>query len=311
MRYKIAASKIQEVISKTYFANDGDLYEKVYWPFLKERFPNCEAFWRHLVVPNTKRIQLDVKDPSERILPREGVCEDITDIASVHYSMFLNLMWSYDHLQNSQPSSFEDFCIHLASACDLAEEFLQDTYLLTLECTGEQSEVLEKLSKEQFLKLAAEWYDDNYSRVHKHYLKKAKARPIILPGRKDVLGEYFGGSEDWNQYRRYTQKIREYRNVIAHDVQIGRFATIGGVTLVPKKEKIQSYKRWSDVFAARRDGQKLRNDFINMTEQMILDIGKLEVILNKLWEKPLEDLKKLFFEDRNEILLTKYNIELT
>ncbi|MDP2898774.1 MAG: hypothetical protein Q8Q12_19725 [bacterium] len=311
MRYRITASKIQEVISKTYFANDGDPYERRFWPFLKERFPNCETFWRHLVVPNTKRIQLEVKDPSERIRPREGVCEDITDIASVHYSMFLNLIYSYDHLQNFRLSSFEDFYIHLVSACDLAEEFLQDTRSLTLECAHEESEVPQKLGKEEFLKLAGEWYDDKYAKVYEHYVRKGKAARVTLPGRKNLLGQYFGHSENWKEYRRCSRGMREYRNVIVHDVQIGRIATIGGVTLVPKKEKIQSYKRWSDVFAARADGERLRDDFINMTEQMILDIGRLEVTLNKLWEKPLEDLKKLFFQDRNEILLTKYNIELT
>jgi len=67
---------------------------------------------------------------------------------------------------------------------------------------------------------------------------------------------------------------------------------------------------WSDVFAVQQDIQKLKNDFINMKEQMILDIGRLEIILNSLWAKPINDMKKLFFEDKNKILLDKYNIDL-
>lgn len=315
MVYKITLDKIEEIISKTIFANEGDKYERIYWIFFKKRFPNCETFWRYFVVPLTKRIELETKDPSERIRPREGISEDVKDIASFHYSMFLNLIYSYDHLLNFRLSSFEDFYIHLVSACDLAEEFLLKTYLLILECTDQKSEILQELKKEDFLKLAEKWYDENYSKVYENYLKKGKVKPIRLPNRGNVLDEYFKkDSEDWKnwkEYKRHTQKIREYRNIIVHDVKIGRIISLGGIPLVPKKEKIQNYKKWSYVFAVQKDVQKLKSDFINMIEQMILDIGQLEVILNKLWARPIKDLKKLFFDDKNKILLKKYNIDLT
>ena len=310
MGYKIALSKINDIISKTHFANDGDIYEKSYWIFLKERFPNCEKFWKKFVVPLTKRIELETKNTNERIRPREGVSEDIKDIAAFHYSMFLNLIYSYNHLQEFRLSSFEDFYIHLASACDLAEEFLLKTYLLILECKKQKSKILQELRKEDFLKIAEKWYDNHYSKVYENYLKKGKPFPIKLPSRNNVLDEYFKNQEDWNEYKKYSQKIREYRNIIVHDIQIGKIINIGGVILVPKKENIQRYKKWSDVFAVQQNIEELKSDFINMKEQMILDIGNLEVILNKLWNKPINDLEKLF-EDRNEILLKKYNIDLT
>ena len=44
---------------------------------------------------------------------------------------------------------------------------------------------------------------------------------------------------------------------------------------------------------------------------MNLDLVNLMRILNQLWVKPLGDLKKLFYEDRNERLLEKYNVELS
>lgn len=310
MRYKIALGKIENIISKTHFANDGDSYERLYWTFFKERFPNCETFWRYFVVLFTKRIEIEIKDTNERIRPREGISEDIKDMASFHYSMFLNLIYSYDHLQNFRLSSFEDFYTHLGSACDLAEEFLLKVYLLILECRDQESKILQELEKEDFLKIAGGWYDDNYSKVYENYLKKGKPAPIKLPSRKNILDEYFEDQEDWREYKRYSQKIREYRNIVVHDIQIGKIITIGGIPLVPKKEKIQNYKKWSYVFAAQQDIQKLKNDFINMKEQMILDIGNLEIILNKLWNKPINDLRMLF-KDKNKILSEKYNIDLT
>lgn len=311
MGYKIALNTLEDIISKTYFLNDGDRFERTYWTFFKERFPNCETFWRYFVVPITKRIEIESKDPNERIRTREGVAEDVRDVASFHYSMFLNLIYSYDYLQNFRLSSFEDFYTHLGSACDLAEDFLLKTYLLILECKSEKSKILQQLEKNDFLKLAENWYDHNYSKVYEDYLKKGKPVPIKLPSRQDILDEYFSASENWEKYKGHTQKIREYRNIIVHNVQIGKFTTPDGIAFVPKKEKIQNYKKWSDVFAALQDIQKLRNDFINMKEQMILDIGNLEIILNNLWAKPIDDMGKLLYKDKNELLLNKYNINLT
>jgi len=313
MGYKVALTKIKDIISKTHFANDGDSYERLYWTFLKERFPNCETFWRYFIVPFTKRIEFEIKDPNEKIRPREGISEDIKNVVSFHYSMFLNLIYSYDHLRHFKLSSFEDFYTHLGSACDLAEDFLLKTYLLILESTDQKNDILQKLNKEDFLKLAEKWYEDKYSKAYENFLKTGKpiALSSIPPGRIKILDEYFKDQEDWRQYKRYSQKIREYRNIIVHDIQIGKIITIGGVPLVPKKEKIQNYKKWSYVFAAQQDIQKLKSDFINMKEQMILDIGGIEVILNDLWTKPINDLRKLFFNDKNKILLKKYNIGLT
>jgi hypothetical protein len=307
MGYRIELSEINDIISRTYFGTDGDPFEKAYWPLLKERFPNCEAFWRHLVVPYTNRIESPIK---ERIRPREGIAEDIERIGSVHYSMFMNLIYAYEHLQNFRLSSFENFYTHLGSVCDLAENFLLRAYLLSLECKNQKSVVLHKLNKADFLKLVKKWYDDDYVKAYKNYLKKGKPPLIEIHKIQTVLDEYFRGLEKWKEYKRRTQKIREYRNVIVHDVQIGRIIVNGNIELVPKKESIQNYRKWSKVFAVQQDIPKLKKDFINMKEQMILDIGTLEIILNELWKKPIDELTKLFFEDKNEILLKKYNIDL-
>ena len=327
MGYKIELSKINDILSKTHFANDGDSKERLYWTFFKERFSNCENFWRYFIVPFTKRIddyQIKIiagadytseseflnQDPSERIHPREGISQDIQDIGSFHYSMFVNLVYSYDNLRNFRESSFEAFYMHLTSTLDSVEEFLLKVYLLILECTGQKSGILRELKKEDVLKLAQKWYDAKYSKAYENYLRKGKTVLIRIHSRENALDKYFENSEDWKEYKRHAQEIRAYRNTIVHDIQIGRLVTEGADQLVPKKEKIQHYKRWSYVFAASEDILKLKDDFINMTEQMVLDIGKLEIILNKLWDRPINDIRKLFFEDKNKILLKKYDIDL-
>ena len=310
MESRVILSEVEKIISKTYFHNDGDVSEQQWWTFFKERFPNCETFWRYFIVPFTKRVDPQGKSSENRIYAREDVSDDIKTMGTLHYSMLKKLIYSYDHLQNFRLSSFEDFYTHLVSSCDLAEEFLLKVYLITLECKDQKSSVLQELDRDKFLELAGEWYDKNYSKVYENYFKKGKFLSIKIPNRKNVLDEYFNKSENWKEYKKFGQKIREYRNVIVHNVQIGKVLVRDNVILVPKKEKIDNYKELSSVFAAAQDIQKLKVDFINMKEQMILDIGALEIILNNLWNKPIEDLKTMLYEEKNPVLLNKYNIGL-
>jgi len=232
----------------------------------------------------------------------------IGKICSLQYSMLMNLIYAYDHLQNFRLSSFENFYSHLASACDLAEDFCWKSYLLILESRGKESEILQSLKKEDFLKLASDWYDKNYSKVYQNYLTKGKSPPIRLPSRRDILDEYFQGAEDWKNYKNFARVVREYRNVIVHNIKLANLA-IGGFILVPKKEKVQNYRSWSKVFSVVEDAPKLKDDFIDMKEQMILDMGFLQIMFNNLWSKTIAEMRELFFVEKNHILVEKYDIE--
>ena len=277
----------------------------------KDEFPNTEIFWKYFVVPSTNRINKLITNPEERIRHREGISNDIKDLGALHYSMFMNLIYANYQLEHFGLSSFENFYTHLGTSCDLAEEVLMRAYFLTLECTNQKCKVLQELGKDEFLKMAATWYEKNYKTVYEHYLNKGKPPPLKLPSRTNVLEEYYDNEQSWKQYKSFSQRIREYRNVIVHDIQIARIITSPTGVVVPRKEKIQAYKKWSSVFAVRGDSKKIAEDFIDMKEQMNLDIVNLMKVLNDLWVKPVGDLKKLFHEDRNESLLEKYNLQLS
>jgi hypothetical protein len=303
VQYIVTLGSAIETIKKTYFANDGDYYEKSYWPLLKDRFPNGEDYWRHFVVPITKRMEANVSDQRQRTLPREHVSEDILDLASLHYSMFMHLVCGYDHVMSPRLSSFEDFYSHLAAACDLAEDFLLGTCLLSIECIGGRTGVSQLAKREDSQKPA----DDRCETP----LGKTGLAPTALPGRQGVLDEYFGGSDDWREYKLHSKKVREYRDAIVRNIQIGRAIVAGDMMLVPRKEHIQEYRKWPSVFAAAEDPDRLQRHFIDMKEQMILDTETLEVMLNKLWHRPISDMKRLFFDDKNAVILGKYQITPT
>ena len=114
-------------------------------------------------------------------------------------------------------------------------------YLLAGHCRGHNSPLLQALSKEEFLVLAADWYEKRYPKTYEHYARRGKPAPIYLPGRKDVICEYIGEGT-WKAYDRVSRPIREYRNVIMHDVAIGAILGGNGIRIVPRKECIQNYE---------------------------------------------------------------------
>lgn len=308
---KVPYDDLKKLIEASSYGLSGDASERQHGYILADCFPNSEKFWKHFIVPFTNRINLGNIDPSQIIHVREGTSKDLHDIGSFHYSIFYNLLLAHLALTTKHSSYFESFYTHLGSICDSVEEFLIKVYFIIQECEKTKSEVLEKLSKESFLQLAGEWYDENYNKVYEYYLSVGKPPPIRLPMRSSVLEEYFKKSIDWKNYKRFSQKIREYRNVIVHNFQIAFILFPNGVSYVPKKECIGKYKKWDDVFTGAKDPNKFKQDFIQRELQMTHDLKDMMIILNNLWEKPITDMSKLFFIDKNQILLAKYNLSFS
>lgn len=306
---KIQLDNILKASELASFETDGDVYERKYYHLVNSIFPNCQAFWKRFVIPMTNRI-CEGMTPEQRIRPREEISLDVLDISMLNYSVFMKLIYADNHFLDTVISSFEDFYSNLVSSCDLAEEFLLKFYLLFGECYNKKSEVLTKLSKENFLVLAENWYDNNYSELYENYYIKGKPNPIRIPSRKNILDEYYNGDLSWKEYKTFTQALRTFRNVIIHETKMGSIQIGRREFLVPRKEKIKKYKRITDVFAVLNDTRVIETDFVIKEAQMRSDIDNLQRLLNKIWDKPLNDFVKLFYEENNKILLKKFNLEL-
>jgi hypothetical protein len=307
--YKISIARLKELQSAIHFVNDGDGHEQASWSLFSERFPNLERFWQRFIVPMTKRIELDFPQQG-RHERRDGIAEDLWMTSYLHYSTFMHLVYAAQHLQQPMLSSFGDFYSHLGSACDLTEDFLCKAYLLVLFCKAEKSKTLQGLSKPEFLAIASILYDTRYPKLYEHYYSKGKGFPLKIPARPNIVGEYFRDDESWMKYRKFSDTLRTYRNRIVHDVLIGEILDARGAPLVPKRERISSYQKLSDVFAAAGSPEKLKADFILMREQTVGDYAELQARLNALWARPLADMDFLF-QSRNPILLEKYNLSLS
>jgi hypothetical protein len=177
MTYEISLSSLRKIIRLARFASFGDDAERTYWPLFKERFPNCELFWQLYAVPTSKRLELKPGEPGFANR-RDGISKDFWTIQLRHYSLFLQFIYASCHLKLTAPSSFADFYSHLGTACDLAEDILLSSYLMILDFKGMQSPILQRLSKEEFLKIAGDYYDKQYSRMYENYHSKGRNAPL-------------------------------------------------------------------------------------------------------------------------------------
>lgn len=290
------------ILTNTFtYKSIGDKYEIIYGDTVIDNFKNSEVFWQKFITPITKRVDTAIINPNDRIRPRQNISLDLQELSSIHYSVFLNLVYAGQCLATKHLSYFENFYAHLGSACDLAEEFLTQLYFISLACEEKETEILEKLSKGKFLDIAKQWYDKYYASTYQHYLSKGKAAPIKLISRSNILDEYFSNSKEWKEYCNTALQIRTYRNVVVHNTQIASI-WVGSQVFVPKKKRIQDYKKWHQVFSVKQD--RFPHDFIERDQQMQNDFIELKEKLNSIWEKPLEHFSKLLYFDKNSKLLS-------
>lgn len=308
VRSKLIRITKQSIVaaSLSTFQKDGDANEIQYGSLVVPYFPLCERMWATLVVPATNRILNNI-NPQIRIRPRNNVDNRIQDIGSIHYSMFLNLIYANHCLSGKHISFFENFYAHLGSAFDLAEEFIIQLYFLFLHIEDKKPKILSKLNMFQFLMIAYKWYKKNYKTTYQHYLIKGKHAPVHLISRADILKDYLGKTKERKAYVRQSQKIRTYRNIIVHNIQIGSL-NIGGQYYVPKKEKILDYKAWRKVFSVVPSSIEFKNNFVNRNQQMQNDYIESLKILNDLWKKPLSDFQAYFHIKANVILQGLYDL---
>lgn len=217
--------------------------------------------------------------------------------------------WQDSEDYRRRRSYFYDFWAHLVSTLDLTEMFLLTCYALKLESWGEEINT-PKLDKDTFLDSARKWYNERYPREYTRFLGEWKPVTWSIQRRMDLLANYFGCSKELDDYSRYSQGARTYRNCMVHSTGFANMKILTGNLghLVPRKDRIRDYKGliWSEQMDRILDKQE---DAIPSVQLMKLEFDSVQDILNKLWTRRIHDTEKLF-ESRNEILQQKYNIEL-
>ena len=301
----ITKKKLIEITNIVSFENNGDSNEQKYSEIINNNFNNCEKFWKKIIVPQTNRIE---NSQERNISKRKNISEDLKKVADIHYSIFNHFIFAHNHYAKIIISSFEDFYYHIGTICDLAESLMLHCFFIISDCKNIKIKKIEELSKDDFLNLAGEWYEKNYLKLYDNYFRKGKSIPLNLPSRKNILEEYFFDSKEYVEYLKYARKIREFRNIIAHDQIIGRIKEEGNI-LAPNLSCIHKYRRWEDVVNVINDQKKIKRDFSEISLHMKNSMDELQNLLNQIWVILIDDFKKLIYEDENPKMLQKYNIQ--
>jgi hypothetical protein len=305
MTIRLLTSDFKEYLRQFNYKKNGDTYEINFGHTVVDVFSNSELYWQLFVIPMTNRIDNSIV--IDKIGARKSISIDIYELSRLNYSVFINLVFAKQCISNKQISFFENFYTHIGTVCDLAEEFVTQLYFIKLICEQRETEILQKLSKTEFLEIAEEWYDKYYSSAYEHYLSKGKTAPIKLISRANILDEYYSNALEWKEYSKFALQIRTYRNVVVHNPQIGGHI-IDGKMYVPKKGEISNYKKWYQIFAIDANSNKFKRDFIEREYQMVEDLRVLKEKLNNLWIKPIDDFNQLLYIDKNQTLLKKYDL---
>jgi hypothetical protein len=293
------------------FESAGDRFEQDFGRYVLDEFPNCQRFWQVFVVPLTQRMTSSPDDNPDWIRFREGLPESLEDIAMAHYSMFFNLFCAHLHAEAQELYSFEDVYVRLATACDLADAVVEKWYAMLVRCRGAESKILTKLSRIEFMEIAANIYDKEYADIYKHYLSKGRFYRFEVPRARHLLQEYLGNEDWWAEFERERQRIRTYRNRIVHNVRIGRILEAGDTYLVPKPECIGEYRTWRDVEKVAGDSDLKKRDFAMMWDQAPTDIFRIESLLNTVWDRLIEDFLKEFYCEERSALRESFDIEFS
>lgn len=266
--------------------NGGDYWEKMFWPFLKDRFSKYEKFWQEFIIPLTNR-------PRD-IQIRDGVHPLLEEMAMAHYSTFYHLGATFGlmNLNNEnekntldterQPGLHSEMFFRLSSATEMIDRLIFIVWKIGVELALLPN-IESMTDHENRIKSYVE--DGDYTKDLNRFKRKGQSVSKTFHTIRDVvpsLSLIVANNEGWtNCYSKFKilsdQEIRRYRNTLAHNPIQGT-KELNRDKLLPKIEKLSDYTLWSNVF--KGDDA----DFVNI-DQLIEDLtNQLADTADSLWE---------------------------
>lgn len=256
----------------------GDLYEQRFLATLSTSFPNYEIFWQRFIVPLTRR----ASDGSIHL--RSDIDPLLEMSAMAHYSVFFHLGVTYE-MRGSE--FFEDTFFHLSAATEMVEKLILSIAKILVERIEGQP-IANYLDEEDIHQKIQNYWDnqkDGYERHYDRFLESGRTVNYSFHAIDDVVRQLFSqqgkeAEKDCGAWYSLTNKIRHYRNVIAHNPRLGHILDpTTNLRIVPKEDKLSNYKLWSSVIYNRNPG-----DFIRL--EVLVDEYQTTLVAktNSLWE---------------------------
>jgi hypothetical protein len=283
-------------------AQDGDQSERMYGHYLAAHFAAYEMLWGEFIIPLTNR--------PANIGFRKGLDPLLARMAETHYSIFRHLVSAHQllDLAKSPPMDAETlydavFCF-LGAATEMAEDFLV---------------VWARLQAPESLAGFAPREPDSTAGELREYLRSQEyqsdrqvflqgGRPVNFPlhSEEEIILECLGEAGDdasrpWSVFRSVRNRVRHYRNTVAHHPLVGKWVTKEGELLYPREPYLAALDSWQKVRANRNrrlydDPARIAHGFLTETEQA----------LNNLWLALLPLLRSVARDSRYTKLIPHY-----
>jgi hypothetical protein len=330
----VHSTRLLELLEQASFQTNGDIYEQAFGNLITAQFPNCERFWKLFIIPFTERMSGYPESLSTNIGARNLQTTELEELSASHYSVFIHLGYAHSHLSNYLSTkemiadaakqghvainlmpSIENFYVHLGTICDLTEQFLEQCYFILLRCNGEVPFLLKKMQESDFMEMMHEWYDRHYSAAYEYYLSKGRGYPINFPDKRgayipeEFVAKYLNSVDTWENYKKFSKAIREFRNIIAHNVFFGRGMASDGEIFIPRPEKASQFKKWHAIKPILQDRDKASEVLVAASQQLDNDLTNLKTILNQLWEPVIQAFSAEFYSSEKNVLRSIYELE--
>lgn len=324
-------------LSEMTIEENGDDFEKSFFPDIADKFPNFQKLWQLLVIPTTHRIYFlsdflenpcirrnrqDIEsstcnpfspsfdwaafEEKEKLKPtkidtRPEVSKDVKNLGLIHYSILLHLKYSWSHIKSKSEDYLEDALVHLASIMDLVEEFATHIQLLFCRANKIESHSLQKLTENEFVELAKEWYEEFYPNTFEYYQSKGKFRSISIPCRKNIVHEFFQKEKTWKNFENFFIKIKTYRNKLVHAPFMLNVKYKDAI-FVPTLGKILDYQHYDLIREATKKKEVFDRDFLLKEAMIESTYEKALIHLNSIWPYFYNVFQNMMVS-RNEIFL--------
>lgn len=255
---------------------DGDLYETRYWSFLKENFPNYEVFWAQFIVPLTGRTE------RQGLALISGTHPLLENIAMAHYTVFYHLGVAVDLQERLGQEFSEDILFHLSSATEMVDRLVFELAKLRFFLVG--GDLASKFTEEDVPSIVEKYLSSKeYSKAFARFLHRGQSVNVRLYNPADVTMQFMQNiseqaRNDFESWQKTANRIRHYRNTLAHNPKLGVLSKTGETIYVPKESELHKYELWSSV-----TNRSNNNDFISLSELIGDFQTKLIEKTNQLW----------------------------
>lgn len=255
----------------------GDSYEREGWELgLADKFPMYAGFWAQYVVPN--------REHRLRHKLRKGFPKQLEKLFNTHYGVWYHLTIAYrqsEHLEEGTVDISDPF-VHLATAIDLIENVFVQASLIKAKIEEEQPMVA--LSKEDLDEKVNQYWQKTYQKHFKNFEGSLRSVNIRLHSVERLFDAIIIHSESRLKYQTTRQSIREYRNLLAHNLPPLKLKT-GGATQIPRPKHLSRYRNalWSS------ENENLNPDHYAPAKDILQDIADdLTQAANGIWPTLLQ-----------------------